>query len=80
VVITTKMESVMDNKYLIEVAVEDAVQFTFGDWPEGHGIGTSDVSACVNDVLYAIRHRFPDVHSSYIWFLVNNEIGRITGE
>ena len=70
----------MDSKYLIEVAVENAVQFTFGDWPEGHGIGTSDVSACVNQVMHDIRHEFPDVHPSYIWFLVNNEIGRITGD
>ena len=22
----------------IEMIVEDAVQFTFGDWPEGHGM------------------------------------------
>ncbi len=66
----------MNDDFLIEIAVEDAVRFTFGDWPEGHGIGTSDVSACVNEVC----NRFPDVHSSYIWFLVNNEIGRITGE
>lgn len=64
----------------IEMIVEDAVQFTFGDWPKGHGIGTSDVSACVNQVMHDIRNRFPDVHSSYIWFLVNNEIGRITDD
>jgi len=80
VVITTKMESVMDNKYLIEVAVEEAVQFTFGDWPEGHGIGTSDVSACVNQVMYDIRHKFPDVHSEFVRMLVNNEIARVTGD
>ena len=70
----------MNTDYLIEIAVEDAVQFTFGDWPEGHGIGTSDVSACVNDVMYHVRNRLPDVHSSYIWFLVINEVNRITGE
>ncbi len=70
----------MNDAYLIEIVVEDAVQFTFGDWPEGHGIGTSDVSACVNQVMYEIRHKFPDVHSEYIRMLVNNEVARITGE
>lgn len=70
----------MSDDYLIEIAVEDAVQFTFGDWPEGHGIGTSDVSACVNDVMREIRHCFPDVHSEYIRMLVNNEIARITDD
>ena len=40
---------------LIELIVEEAVEFMFGDWLEGHGIGTSDVSACVNDVMYQVR-------------------------
>ena len=70
----------MNDDFLIEIAVEDAVRFTFGDWPEGHGIGTSDVSACVNQVMDEIRHGFPDVHSEYIRMLVDNEVARITGE
>jgi uncharacterized protein YeaC (DUF1315 family) len=74
------MENVMNTDYLIEIVVEDAVQFTFGDWPEGQGIGTSDVSACVNQVMYDIRRHHPNVHSAFVRMLVNKEIARVTGE
>ena len=67
---------------IIEMIVEETVEFAFGDWPEGHGIGTSDVSICVNNAMQRVCDRFPDadLSLSYIWFLVNTEIGRITGE
>lgn len=65
---------------IIEMIVEETVEFAFGDWPEGHGIGTSDVSICVNNAMQRVCGRFPDADLSYIRFLVNNEIGRITGD
>lgn len=35
----------------IRRVVMENVEWTFGDWPEGHGISSSDVRCCVRSVI-----------------------------
>lgn len=41
------------NKDITEIlsSVQQNVEWTFGDWDEGQGIGSSDVSCCVRSVI-----------------------------
>ena len=43
---TTLQEA--ENDLVLQSLVDEEVEWTFGDWPEGHGIGSSDISAVVN--------------------------------
>jgi len=39
--------------------VQSEVEWTFGDWPEGEGIGSSDVSAVVRNVVRNLDSQIP---------------------
>ena len=50
---TTLQEA--ENDLVLQSLVDEEVEFTFGDWPEGHGIGSSDISAVVNYVISKVK-------------------------
>ena len=56
--------------------VEDEVEFTFGDWGEGQGIGSSDVSAVMNAVVPQVNGRF-EIHLPTLRNMINNAISNI---
>ena len=35
----------------LEEIVREETEHLFGNWGEGHGIGSSDISACVRNIL-----------------------------
>tara|TARA_B100000575_G_C22719457_1_gene432714 strand:+ start:200 stop:412 length:213 start_codon:yes stop_codon:yes gene_type:complete len=37
----------------LEQLVQEETEWMFGDIGEGHGIGSSDITACVNNILLA---------------------------
>lgn len=41
------------NKDITEIlnSVSENVEWTFGDWAEGHGISSSDISCCVRSII-----------------------------
>lgn len=67
------------DRMLIELIVEEAVEFMFGDWPEGHGIGSSDVSAVMNMIIPEVNGR-SDIDLTELREMVNLQIARTTGE
>ena len=44
-------ESGLDN---VLAVVREEVEWLFGDWSEGQGIGSSDISACVRNVINSL--------------------------
>ena len=50
---TTLQEA--ENDLVLQSLVDEEVEWTFGDWPEGHGIGSSDISAVVNYVISKVK-------------------------
>ena len=45
----------------LQSIVEDEVEFTFGDWGEGQGIGSSDVSVVMNAIIPQVNGRI-EIH------------------
>ena len=60
----------------LQSIVEDEVEFTFGDWGEGQGIGSSDVSAVMNAVIPQVNGRF-EIHLPTLRNMINNAISNI---
>ena len=60
----------------LQSIVEDEVEFTFGDWGEGQGIGSSDVSAVMNAVVPQVNGRF-EVHLPTLRNMIHNAISNI---
>ena len=46
--------SKMSDLFLV---IQEEVEWSFGDWPEGQGISSGDVSSCVD----AIKERLPEL-------------------
>lgn len=67
------------NDFVLQYLVEEAVEFIFGDWDEGHGIGSSDVSAVMNSVIPRVDGLF-DIDLDKLRSMVNDEIARVTGD
>ena len=43
----------------LAVIVEEEVEFLFGDMiATGQGIGTSDITACMNNIVHAVNGKF----------------------
>ena len=49
----------------LQTIVEDEVEFTFGDWGEGQGIGSSDVSAVMNAVVPQVMVGLKSIYLHY---------------
>ena len=60
----------------LQTIVEDEVEFTFGDWGEGQGIGSSDVSAVMNAVVPQVNGRF-EIHLPTLRNMIHNAISNI---
>ena len=67
------------NDFVLQYLVEEAVEFIFGDWDEGYGIGSSDVSAVMNSVIPRVDGLF-DIDLDKLRSMVNDEIARVTGD
>ena len=71
---TTLQEA--ENDLVLQSLVDEEVEWTFGDWPEGHGIGSSDVSAVMNAVIPQVNGRF-EIHLPTLRNMIHNAISNI---
>jgi len=58
-------------------AVRSEVNWMFGDWCEGQGIGTSDVGACIRNIIGNFGLAFEDLQDYELRMLhglINNEL------
>ena len=63
--------------------VSECVHWTFGDWPEGEGIGSSDVSCVVRDVYRAVGldpDLSDDVEAGLIRNAVRNKMSEVLAD
>ena len=61
----------------LAVIVEEEVEFLFGDMiATGQGIGTSDITACMNNIVHAVNGQF-DLHLDIARDMVYTEIERL---
>ena len=61
----------------LTVGVEEEVEFLFGDMiATGQGIGTSDITACMNNIVHAVNGKF-DLHLDIARDMMYTEIERL---
>lgn len=65
-------------EYVLSV-IQEEVEWFFGDWPQGEGIGTSDVGACYRAVIDKLDSR-PEHVGSVEQSLIMNGIRNIMNE
>jgi len=65
---------------VIKEIVAEEVDFMFRDMIEtGQGIGTSDITACMNACVPAVNGRF-DIDLPFLCHLIHNAIGELEEE
>ena len=61
----------------LAIIVEEEVEFLFGDMiATGQGIGTSDITACMNNIVHAVNGKF-DLHLDIARDMMYTEIERL---
>ena len=65
----------------LEQLVQEETEWMFGDIGEGHGIGSSDISACVRQVLDTAESCGVEVDESQvsIRFMINDALCEMEG-